>query len=121
MTGDFCEISLALEVIGGKWKGPIIWLVRSGTRRFGELRRLLPELTPRTLTTQLREMERDGLLTRVHYPTIPPKVEYTATPMCLALADALDELKRWGRENFERIEDSRAAFARAASKQDIGA
>lgn len=106
-TKDPCQIALVLELIGGKWKGPIIWWLREEPRRFNELRRLLPEITPRTLTNCLRELERDGLLKRTQYPEIPPRVEYQATKLCKSLIPLLDEISAWGKRYGQEIKAAR--------------
>lgn len=113
MKSDPCEIALALSVIGGKWKGPIVWWVKDGPRRFNELRRLLPEITQRTLTNQLRELARDGLITRTQFEEIPPRVEYSATKLCLTLIPLLDELSGWSKRHQSEIEKARAAYDKA--------
>lgn len=104
---DTCQIALVLELIGGKWKGPIIWWVKDGPKRFNELKRLMPEITPRTLTKQLREMVKDGLVERNQFEEIPPRVEYSATKLCLSLVPLLDSLSAWGRSHQKTIEEAR--------------
>jgi len=94
-----CPVEYALEVIGGKWKCVILWHVRKRVRRFGELRRLIPGATQKMLTTQLRELERDGLISRRIYPEIPPKVEYSMTPYGQTLSPMLDVMCKWGLEH----------------------
>lgn len=91
-----CAIESFLDVLGGRWKGMILYHLLPGTRRFGELRRLLPYVTQRMLTNQLRELERDHLLTRTVYPEVPPKVEYTLTPLAQQLAPILAQMATWG-------------------------
>ena len=91
-----CPVEYALEVIGGKWKCVILWHVRNRVRRFGELRRLIPGATQKMLTTQLRELERDGLVSRKIYPEIPPKVEYSMTAYGNTLSPMLDVMCKWG-------------------------
>lgn len=90
-----CPVEAALDIIGGKWKSIILFRVLEQTRRFNELRRLLPNITQRMLTTQLRELERDGLLARKVYPEVPPKVEYSPTALGASLAPVLGALKGW--------------------------
>ena len=74
-----CPVSATLQLIGGKYKALLLWHLSNGVLRFNELRRLVPEATPKMLTQQLRELERDSLITRTVYPVVPPKVEYALT------------------------------------------
>ena len=90
-----CPVEAALDIIGGKWKSIILFRVLEETRRFNELRRLLPNITQRTLTNQLRELERDGLLQRNVYAEVPPKVEYSITDFGRTLEPVLTTLKGW--------------------------
>lgn len=100
-----CPVEAALDLIGGKWKSIILFRVLEETRRFNELRRLLPGLTQRMLTNQLRELERDGLIARKVYAEVPPKVEYSITPFGKTLEPVLSALKQWAElEMLPRIE-----------------
>ena len=90
-----CPVEAALDLIGGKWKAIILFRVLEETRRFNELRRLLPGLTQRMLTNQLRELERDGLIERKVYAQVPPKVEYSMTEFGKTLEPVLLALKQW--------------------------
>ncbi len=91
-----CPTEAALAVIGGRWKVPILWNLMGGTLRFGELSRTLPSATQKMLTQQLRELERDGLVHRKVYAEIPPKVEYSLTPLGRSLEPILVSLTEWG-------------------------
>ncbi|MBE1533929.1 winged helix-turn-helix transcriptional regulator [Actinomadura algeriensis] len=98
-----CGIDAALDVVGGKWKGLILWeLDERGTRRFAELRRALPGVSEKMLTQHLREMEQDGLVHRTVYAEVPPRVEYGLTEHGRALNKALEPLGDWGRERIRR-------------------
>lgn len=90
-----CPVEAALDIIGGKWKSIILFRVMEKTRRFNELRKLLPNITQRTLTNQLRELESDGLLQREVYAEVPPKVEYSITEFGATLKPVLVTLKDW--------------------------
>lgn len=91
-----CPTEATLAVIGGRWKVPILWHLRSDTRRFGELSRRLPGITQKMLTTQLRELERDGIVRRKVYAEVPPRVEYSLTLLGDSLGPLLDALSAWG-------------------------
>lgn len=89
-----CPVTKAMALIGGKWKPIILWAICGGINRFGALQRAIPGVSKKMLTIQLRELEDDGLIRRVIYPVMPPKVEYFMTdlgkkvvPVCLALRD----------------------------------
>ena len=86
----------AVRVIGGKWKLFIIFHLMNDTRRFGELQRLLPGITQQMLTAQLRELEADGLVHRKVFAQVPPKVEYSLTPVGKALEAVTRHLAEWG-------------------------
>jgi len=90
-----CPVEAALDIIGGKWKAILIFHILDGTKRFSDFGRLLPGLSPRILTTQLRELEADGVIARTVYPQVPPKVEYSITPFGQTLQPMLHELALW--------------------------
>ena len=91
-----CPVSATLQLIGGKYKALLLWHLSSGVLRFNELRRLVPEATPKMLTQQLRELERDSLITRTVYPVVPPKVEYALTERGRSLFPILQAMYVWG-------------------------
>jgi DNA-binding HxlR family transcriptional regulator len=91
-----CAIEAALDVIGNKWKGIILYHLLEDKKRFNELRRLIPSITQRMLTRQLRELEKDNIVSRTIYPEIPPKVEYALTSLGQTLRPALLILREWG-------------------------
>ena len=90
-----CPVSATLQLIGGKYKALLLWHLSSGVLRFNELRRLVPEATPKMLTQQLRELERDSLITRTVYPVVPPKVEYALTERGRSLFPILQAMYVW--------------------------
>lgn len=98
-----CPLEATLDRIGGKWKAIILFRLLDSTLRFGELRRLLCKITQRSLTQQLRELEADGLVHRQVYAEVPPRVEYSLTPLGRSLAPVLHALMRWGQDNAEEI------------------
>lgn len=91
-----CPVSTTLQMIGGKYKALILWHLTSGTLRFSQLHRLMPVATPKMLTQQLRELERDSLITRTVYPVVPPKVEYALTLKGNTLHPILEAMFQWG-------------------------
>ncbi|MGC4942951.1 winged helix-turn-helix transcriptional regulator [Kribbella sp. DT2] len=99
-----CGFDAAIAVMGGKWKGLILFSLGDGPLRFGELRRSVPGISERMLILQLREMETSGLVHREVYQQVPPKVEYSLTTFGESLNKALAPLGEWGEEHLERIE-----------------
>ncbi|GJL61517.1 winged helix-turn-helix transcriptional regulator [Candidatus Nitrospira salsa] len=97
-----CPVEVTLEVIAGRWKILIIHQLLEGTKRFNQLQRELGGITHRTLTKQLREMEERGLLKRKDYREIPPRVEYSLSPVGRSLKRVLLAMQEWG-EYYGRI------------------
>lgn len=95
-TGWNCPVERTLRLIGGKYKSLILWHLIDGPIRFGELHKLIPQATSKMLTQQLRELESDALLHREVYPVVPPKVEYSLTPMGESLKPILSAMYNWG-------------------------
>ena len=97
-----CEMEITLNAIGGKWKPLILYfLIENGTKRFGEIKTFINHTSHKTLTNQLRELEEDNLISRMVYPTVPPKVEYTITEKGMSLYPILDSMCEWGEKNFD--------------------
>lgn len=94
-----CPVEAALDIIGGKWKAILLFRILEETRRFGELKKLIPSMTQRMLTNQLRELEQDGLISRKVYAQVPPKVEYSITDFGASLEPVLQELRTWAEKN----------------------
>jgi DNA-binding HxlR family transcriptional regulator len=99
-----CGLEAALVVISGKWKPLILFHLVSGKRRFGELRRLVAGVSEKMLIQQLRELQADGIIERLDFKEIPPKVEYSLTPLGGTLAKALQPLCDWGSAHSPAIE-----------------
>lgn len=101
-----CEMEVTLKMIGGKCKPLILeYLIENGTQRFSDLMRAITQVSQRTLTNQLRELETDGLITRTVYPQVPPKVEYSITDKGKSLEKILFLMCEWGEKNIdERFE-----------------
>ncbi len=98
-----CPVTTAQKVIGGKWALIIFYHLNSGTKRFGELQRLIPGITQAMLTKQLRTLEDYGLINRVVYTEVPPKVEYSLTPLGEDFMPVLDALEIWGNKYIENM------------------
>jgi DNA-binding HxlR family transcriptional regulator len=96
MRDDICYVERALEILGGKWTLLLIHEMMGSPKRFGELRRAIPEASAKMLTMRLRELELAGILERRAFAEVPPHVEYHLTSKGHALHDAIEELRRWG-------------------------
>jgi DNA-binding HxlR family transcriptional regulator len=103
-----CGIGPAFEAVGGKWKVAILWELASANHRFGELKRKVKGVTEKMLIQQLRELERDGLITRTVFPEVPPRVDYALTEWGTSLNKALTPIANWGE-----------AFARATGRYPL--
>ena len=95
-----CSVEATIGLIDGKWKCVILFHLSGRTHRFNEIRRHIPEVTQRMLTNQLRELEADGLIDRKVYAQVPPKVEYSLSPLGRSLEPVLLALKNWGDSNM---------------------
>ena len=93
-----CGVETTIAVVGGKWKPMILYALLSDPRRFGELTRLIPTITQRMLTLQLRELEADGVIARAIYQQVPPKVEYSLTPLGVTIEPILSFMQQWGEQ-----------------------
>jgi len=90
-----CPVEVTIDIVGGKWKCLILWHLHEGTMRFKELERLVPGVSQKMLTQQLKEMEKDGLLTKKVYPEVPPRVEYSLTERGHSLFPILELMHKW--------------------------
>jgi len=106
---ESCGLGPAFQVIGGKWKALLLWLVHQEPRRFGELKRLVPDISEKMLIQHLREMEADGLIHRKVFHEVPPRVEYSATELGISLDNALVPLANWGKKHAAAIAARRQA------------
>ncbi len=107
-----CTVREVLDRVGGKWSVSILVQACQGPVRFTELERIVTGISRRMLTLTLRNLERDGLLVRTVYPTVPPKVEYVATGMARELYQSLVELTAWAERHRDGIAAARAAYDR---------
>lgn len=106
-----CGLDAAVAVVGGKWKPLILWALQDEPRRFGELRRNVRGVSEKMLTQQLRELESDGIVHREVYREVPPRVEYSLTPLGRSLNEALLPLGDWGEANLATIVETRESLA----------
>jgi DNA-binding HxlR family transcriptional regulator len=111
----WCPIEVSIEVIGGMWKVIIVRELLTGTKRYSQLHRALKRVTHKMLAQQLRELARDGVLTRKVYPQVPPKVEYSLSDLGKALGPLLDSMHVWGERVISR---RRGVSQRRGAKSD---
>ena len=105
-----CQASEVLGRVGDKWSLQVIFALGGGTRRFTDLKRGIDGISQRMLTVTLRGLERDGIVSRTMYPVMPPRVDYTLTPMGRTLLDAAGTLIGWAHAHLDEIEAARAAY-----------
>src|ERR1700739_1101178 len=105
-----CPTRLILDHLADKWAVLIVVRLASGTLRFAELRRAVDGISQKMLTSTLRDLERDGLVTRKLYASVPPKVEYTLTPLGGSLVNKVEELCRWAEANVDKVLKARKEF-----------
>jgi DNA-binding HxlR family transcriptional regulator len=101
-----CPVLKALSVLTGKWKLQILWHLKDSSRRYGELRRLIPEVSEKVLIQQLKQLEFDGLITRQVQSTVPPRVDYSLTPSTYALGPILQTLGDWAQNHLIKASES---------------
>ncbi|WP_243881396.1 winged helix-turn-helix transcriptional regulator [Rummeliibacillus suwonensis] len=98
---EVCPVTQAQDIIAGKWKIIILWHLSKQTRRFNELQRLLPKISKGILTRQLRELEEDQMVHREVYKEVPPKVEYSLTPLGQSFIPILDSMGEWSKKHLK--------------------
>lgn len=98
---EVCPVTQAQDIIAGKWKIIILWHLSTQTRRFNELQRLLPNISKGILTRQLRELEEDQMVHREVYKEVPPKVEYSLTPLGQSFIPILDSMGDWSKKHLK--------------------
>lgn len=102
--GFTCGLDATLKIISGKWKPLILYFLLRGPTRYGELKRAVRDVSDKVLIQQLKELEADGVLRRNDYKEVPPRVDYTLTPLGQSLAQALEPLCTWGTENMVEMQ-----------------
>jgi len=114
-----CPVEVTLDVIGGKWKGVILYKLLEQPRRFSELKRTLPTITQRMLTLQLRELEEDGIVHREIYKEIPPRVEYSLTEFGKTLKPILIAMLTWGDQYTSQVITRKSAQAATSTSTAV--
>ncbi len=113
-TGFSCGLDAALHLIAGKWKPLILFFLRDGSKRYGELKRSVGGVSDKVLIQQLKDLEAHAVLARTDYKEVPPRVDYALTPLGRSLADALVPLCTWGSENMAEVASIYAERRRAS-------
>ena len=96
----FCPVDYAFQRIGGKYKGRILWFLKNGLLRYGELKRIVEGITPKMLTQTLKELETDQLISRKVYAEVPPRVEYSLTETGRELIPFINQMRIWGEKQM---------------------
>ncbi len=103
MINDSCGMAFSLAIIGGRWKPAILCRLSYGTMRYGELKKDIKDISDRMLVAQLREMEKDGIIKRIVFPEVPPRVEYRLTKLGQTMKPMLEVMSEWGNMYRNRI------------------
>ncbi|HEX9935871.1 MAG TPA: helix-turn-helix domain-containing protein [Longimicrobium sp.] len=115
VRSERCGSRRVLDLVADKWAVIVIYVLSSGTHRFGELQRAVGGVSQKMLTQTLRGLERDGLVERKVYPEVPPRVEYTLSPLGETLVEPLSALCRWAEDHLWEVERARGGVEAAAS------
>jgi DNA-binding HxlR family transcriptional regulator len=117
-----CPVSATLKLIGGRWKPMILYYLMDHTRRFGEMASRMPMISRKVLSSQLKEMEDDGLIRRQEYKEVPPRVEYSLTDLAMSMKPLLIHMATWGQEMVldKRPAESRCREGLESSKAITG-
>jgi DNA-binding HxlR family transcriptional regulator len=115
---DRCPTRLVLGRLADKWTVLVVGQLAQGTRRFGELRREIRGISPKVLTQALRSLERDGLITRRVYASVPPKVEYSLTPLGRTLISLVEDIRNWAETHIESVLEAQSTFDRQIQEID---
>ena len=111
-----CALDVTMDYIAGKWKTVVLWYLRKDKKRYSELRRLIPDITEKMLSIQLKQLEKDGVVFRKVYAEIPPRVEYSMTAFGKTLIPVVEAIAKWGRNLAEKdgelVEKQRTKSAR---------
>ena len=97
-----CPVTATLELIGGRWKAPILYYLSKGTRRFGQIDATISGISRKVLTEQLKDLEKDGLIIREYYKELPPRVEYSLSEFGQSLSPVFNAMVHWAAENIAK-------------------
>ncbi len=114
-----CPTRQVLDRIADKWTVLIVCRLADGTQRFGELLHYIKGISPKVLTQKLRELERDGIVTRKIYASIPPKVEYSLTPLGLTLVELLNAIRTWSETHIEKVQEAQKAYDEQPAMENL--
>jgi len=115
-----CALDVTMDLVGGKWKAIVLWYLRKDKKRFSELRKQIPGITEKMLSLQLRQLEKDGFVSRKVHAEVPPRVEYTLTSHGKTLLPLLEEIAKWGRmmgKKYGTIEKVERPVKKTAAKK----
>ncbi|OIO55079.1 MAG: transcriptional regulator [Alphaproteobacteria bacterium CG_4_10_14_0_2_um_filter_63_37] len=110
-----CPVRDVLDRVSDRWSVLVLHTLQPGTMRFTELKRAIGDISQRMLAQTLRRLEEDGMVTRTVHPTVPPKVEYTLTPLGASLMEQMEGLVRWASINHDAVRQARSRYAEAVS------
>ncbi len=110
MLNRSCPSNRVLELIAGKWNMLVVYALRGRTLRYSELHALVDGISQKMLTQTLRELERDGLVTRKVYPVVPPRTEYTLTPLGQSLQRVVTDMGEWAQQHMEAVLEARSQY-----------
>lgn len=114
-----CPCRAVLDLLANKWTALAIGALEEGPQRFGELRRKLEGVSQKVLTQRLRELERDGLVSRTVYPVVPLRVDYALTDLGRSIAEPLSAIRTWSEANIGHVVRARAAYAERAAAEPV--
>ncbi|MBM7569075.1 winged helix-turn-helix transcriptional regulator [Paenibacillus sacheonensis] len=112
---EACAVDPALDVLFGKWKTSILYVLFHGTKRFSELQRNIPGITKKMLISHLRDLENQDIIQRVVYPSVPPRVDYSLTEAGQSLEPILELMHQWGKKHEEHLKRKRSSEAATLS------
>lgn len=116
---DNCPSRRVLDRLADKWTVLIVAKLAEGTQRFGELRRSIEGISPKVLTQSLRSLERDGIVNRRMYATIPPKVEYSLTPLGHTLVGLVAAIRDWAEQHIDQVEEAQRQFDARTEEEEV--